>query len=92
MDVVGKPYAFEGPFAEDGYHWFRCAGEECDGLTLDLLMQPESGDPLSLFAVDIASGLPPGGEALLAARPVTAAPSLDGDSTLIVDRVVLEGS
>ena len=92
MDVVGKPYVFEEPFAEDGYHWFRCAGGECDGLMLELLMQPESDDALTLFAVDIASDLPPGGEALLEARPVTAAPSGDGDSTLIVDRVVLEGS
>jgi hypothetical protein len=92
MEVVGTPYVFEAPFVEDGYHWFRCSGEGCDGLTLELLMQPESDDPLTLFAVDIASGLPPGGEALLEARPATAAPSGDGDSTLIVDRVVLEGS
>jgi hypothetical protein len=91
MDVVGSPYSFEEPFAEDGYHWFRCAGEACDGLTLDLLMQPETEDPLILFAVEIASGLPEGGEALIQARPITAAPSGDGDSTLIVDRVVLEG-
>jgi hypothetical protein len=92
MDVVGTPYSFEELFAEEGHHWFRCAGETCDGLTLELLMQPESVDPLTLFAVDIASGLPPGGEALIEARPATAAPSGDGDSTLIVDRVILEGS
>ena len=92
MVVVGTPYVFGEPFAEEGYHWFRCIGEECDGLTLELLIQPDSGDPLTFFAMDIASGLPPKGDALLAARPATAAPSGDGDSTLIVDRVVLEGS
>ncbi len=92
MDVVGTPYSFEEPFADDGYHWFRCIGETCDGVILDLLMQPEADDPLTLFGVDIASGLPEGGEELIEARPATAAPSGDGDSTLIVDPVVLEGS
>ena len=92
MDIVGRPYSFEELFVEDGYHWFRCTGEECDGLTLELQMQPESDDPLTLFAVDIVSGLPQGGEALIEARPPTAAPSGDGDSALIVDRVVLEES
>jgi hypothetical protein len=92
MEVVGTPYSFEELFSEDGSHWFRCAGEGCDGLTLELLMQPESGDPLTLFAVDIAASLPPGGESLLDARPATAAASHDGDSTIVVDRVVLERS
>ena len=91
IDVAGTPYSFEEPFAEDGYHWFRCIGETCDGVMLELLMQLETDDPLTLFAVDIASGLPRGGEELIAARPVTAAPSGNGDSTLIVDRVVLDG-
>ncbi len=92
MDVVGTPYSFEDLFVEDGYHWFRCIGDGCDGLTLELLMHPETDAPVTLFAVDIASGLPPEGDALLEARPDTAAPSGDGDSTLIIDRVVLEGS
>jgi hypothetical protein len=92
IDVAGTPYSFEEPFVEDGHHWFRCIGEACDGLMLELLMQPETDDPVTLIAVDIASGLPRGGEALIAARPPTAAPSGDGDSTLVVDRMVLEGS
>ena len=92
VDLAGTPYSFEEPFAEDGYHWFRCIGEACDGVVLELLMEPETDDPLTIFAVDIASGLPRGGEELIAARPATAAPSGDGDSTLIVDPLLLEGS
>jgi hypothetical protein len=90
VDVVGTPYSFASPPAQDGYQAIRCVGAACDGLTLDLHLESEAPPPL--FAVETAPGFPPDGQALRAARPDFAAPSGDGDATLLIDRVVLDGS
>jgi len=55
------------------------------GCELDLVL----GDtgPLELYAVDLTAGLPPAGAALLAARPPTAVPVQQGDTTLVSRKV-----
>jgi hypothetical protein len=43
--------------------------------------------PLELYAVDVTPGLPAAGAALLAARPPTAVPVQQGDTTLVSRKV-----
>jgi hypothetical protein len=43
--------------------------------------------PLEWYLYDQSFGLPPGGEALVKARPATAVTFQDGDTTLIVGKV-----
>ena len=90
ITIPGTAHALEPDDARDGYHSFSCIGAVCDGLQLALHLQ-HSG-PATLLVVDATEGLPPGGEALVQARPATAAPSHDGDITLIARQVQLGGS
>jgi len=55
------------------------------GCELDMVLG-ETG-PLELYAVDVTPGLPPAGAALLAARPPTAVPIQQGDTTLVSRKV-----
>jgi len=55
------------------------------GCELDMVLG-ETG-PLELYAVDVTRGLPPAGAALLAARPPTAVPVQQGDTTLVSRKV-----
>jgi hypothetical protein len=87
IDVAETPYALGELPVEGGYQRFHCVGAACDGLRLDLRL--DSDAPLALIATEVVSGLPEGGRALTAARPASAAPSGGGDSTVIIDRVVL---
>jgi hypothetical protein len=89
-EVEGTEFTIEGFPAEDGHQWFRCIGPECDGLTMALYLQ-RSFDTIPLYAVQIEPGLPAGGDELIAARPATAAPSGNGDVTMVIDRVDLTG-
>ncbi len=88
VEVSGRPAALEGLPVEEGYGRFHCVGAGCDGLGLDLYL--ESNEPLTLYATETAPGLPEGGSALLEVRPDTAAPSGDGDTTLVIDWVELD--
>ena len=55
------------------------------GCELDMVLG-ETG-PLELYAVDSTPGLPPAGAALLTARPPTAVPVQQGDTTLVSRKV-----
>lgn len=55
------------------------------GTELDLVLGTSA--PQEWYVMDQSSGLPPGGEALLKARPATAVAFQDGDSTLVSRKV-----
>ena len=55
------------------------------GCEVDMVLG-ETG-PLEVYAVDVTPGLPPAGAALLAARPPTAVPQQQGDTTLVSRKV-----
>jgi Peptidase family M28 len=57
------------------------------GCELDMVLG-ETG-PLEVYAVDVTPGLPPAGAALLAARPPTAVPLQQGDTTMVSRKVKL---
>ncbi len=70
-----------------GYRVYACAGMPPRGVELEVVLRGASPVPLTL--VDESPGLPPGGERLRAARPRTAAPSQQGDTTYVSARVTL---
>ncbi len=81
---VGRPRV--GPSDWLRYSDLTLPAAGCD---LDLVL----GDagPLELYATDVTPGLPPSGAALLAARPVTAAPFQEGDATVVSRKVKIGG-
>ncbi len=58
------------------------------GCEIDLVLAAASG-PLEIYALDVTPGLPPTGDALLAARPPTAVPFQQGDTTMVSRKVKL---
>lgn len=90
ITIPESGHILEADDARDGYHSFNCIGAACDGLRLALHLR-ERG-PATLLVVDATQGLPPGGEALIQARPQTAVPSHGGDVTLIARQVQLDSN
>ena len=87
--VTVHDYAFD-LVSEDvvgGYYTLECNGRACDGLVVELHLEGEA--PVEVLVTDSSSGLPPGGEDWLQARPDTAVPVNEGDLTLIMRRVDL---
>lgn len=66
---------------------FRCYGPACDGLEVELRVETLEGFELTILAHTY--GLPESGAALQAARPSTAAPSQDGDVSVVFARVAI---
>jgi pimeloyl-ACP methyl ester carboxylesterase len=69
----------------DDQHYVICSGRSCNGLEVTLTYRSGDGDPILLM--DQTFGLPPEGEHLLQARPVTRVPAHDGDETRILQRM-----
>jgi hypothetical protein len=67
--------------------FIRCAGRSCDGATIDLLVGRPG--PLTLTIIGIRFGLPAAAAPLAAARPATAQPQYNPDSSFAVDRITL---
>jgi Peptidase family M28 len=87
--VDGEPV----PMRPDRPGSFRLVGSSTmtpEGVEVVLVLG-DAGDarPLDWHVYDLSSGLPPSGEALLRARPASAVPSQDGDTTLIARKVRL---
>ncbi|HEY6321840.1 MAG TPA: M28 family peptidase [Thermoanaerobaculia bacterium] len=76
----GKPQA-----GADGWLFFSDATLPAAGCELDLELD-ESG-PVELYALDQSLGLPASGAALIAARPPTAVPIQQGDTTMLSRRL-----
>jgi hypothetical protein len=85
IDILETSRSIEKFPIERGYQTFECFGLACDGLRL--AMHLESDASFAVIIVDSTPGLPPGSEALIQARPTSAAPSDEGDVTLISDQV-----
>jgi len=87
--IVVADYTF--PVSPDGalngYYYLQCHGRACDGLVVQLHLTQQT--PVEVLVVDYTIGLPPGGEALIEARPATVVPVGEGDVTIIMTRVDL---
>lgn len=66
---------------------FMCHTAACDGLELELHQATTVSFEVTVY--ELAYGLPEGGAALQAARPATAVPSQDGDSSFVYNRVTV---
>ena len=84
VSMQGQPIEHAGgrraSFFEN-WNVYRCLGVPSEGVQMSFTLPP--GKPLQLYVVDVSFGLPPEGQFLLNARPLTAVPSQDGDVTLI---------
>jgi hypothetical protein len=80
--VEGRPVTF-AQFLE--YSFLQVAALQPQGVELEMVLGP--GAPQEWYVVDQSPGLPPGGEALRAARPATAVAFQDGDITLVSRKV-----
>jgi hypothetical protein len=87
LEVLGTPYTLQPEISEDGYQIFECYSPACDGLKLALHLG--SSEPFEVFLVDYSTGLPPAGARLIQARPKQAAPSGEGDVSLVANRVLI---
>jgi hypothetical protein len=70
-----------------GWKVYRCLTTPPEGVEIAFTLP--SGGPLEIFAADASYGLPVEGRFLLSARPPTAAPSQNGDVTIVSRRVDL---
>jgi Peptidase family M28 len=71
----------------NGWATYRCDAMPADGVEIDFSLPV--GKPVEVSAADESYGLPPAGAFLLMARPLKAAPSQDGDTTVVTRRVQL---
>lgn len=90
VDLVGTDLAVENVAAEKGYQAFECFGTKCDGLELTLHLAGR--DALTLLLADSAPSLPPGGDAIRAARPESTTASQEGDRSLLIDWISLDAA
>jgi Peptidase family M28 len=70
-----------------GWAMYRCDAMPAGGIEIDFSLPV--GKPVEVSAADESYGLPPDGAFLLMARPLKAAPSQDGDTTIVTRRVQL---
>lgn len=80
--VAGQPAKF---FQLPEYSFLRVTTLLPQGVEFEMVLGP--GAPQEWYVVDQNPGLPPGGEALRAARPATAVAFQDGDVTLVSRKV-----
>ncbi len=72
----------------DEYDAFQCVGRSCSGLEITLHVGVDR--TFDIVIVDQSAGLPPAGQALLAARPATASPTHGGDTTAVFSSMRFE--
>jgi hypothetical protein len=80
--LEGHPVTFM-PLTEHSFLQVATLGPQ--GVDIEVVLGP--GAPQEWYVVDQSPGLPPGGEALRAARPATAVAFQDGDVTLVSRKV-----
>lgn len=71
----------------NGWAMYRCDAMPANGIEIDFSLPV--GRPVEVSAADESYGLPREGAFLLMARPLKAAPSQDGDTTIVTRRVQL---
>jgi hypothetical protein len=79
--VSDTAFTIEEIPVENGFQTFECYSAACDGLKLALNL--ESNETFPVFIAATATGLPPGSDVLLQARPDTAITMRDGDVTIV---------
>jgi hypothetical protein len=72
--------------AKDRY-FVTCSGRSCDGLAMTIVIGDRK--PVEFIVLGSRAGLPPSGQALLAARPKFARPQYSPDATITMSRVRL---
>ncbi len=74
-----------GPRAlsQDGWRSFTFLAVPREGIDLDFALD---GDPVELTILDATPGVPPSGGSIVAARPLTAVQTQDGDVTILTRR------
>jgi Peptidase family M28 len=90
MRLGGQPLRPEAPAVRryfNGSTMYRCDAMPTDGVEIDFSLP--LGKPVEVLAADESYSLPPDGDFLLMARPLKAAPSQDGDTTIVTRRVQL---
>jgi hypothetical protein len=89
VEIAGRPAPAEMKLRRliAGYGLARCLGLPAEGVEISLAIEGEA--PVPVEVLDLSSGLPPGGERLVAARPPSGVPIQDGDSTVVTRRVSL---
>ncbi len=70
-----------------GFRLYACGALPAEGVEIDVALRGPERVPVIL--VDESRGLPPDGARLARARPPSAAPSQEGDSTLVTARATL---
>jgi hypothetical protein len=80
-----RPESFAVRQYFNGWTMYRCDAMSPDGVEIDFSLPV--GKPVEVSAADESYGLPPDGAFLLKARPLKAAPSQDGDTTVVTRRV-----
>lgn len=88
--MQGQPFPPENPRIRryfKGWTVYRCGSMSGNGVEIDFSLP--AGKPVEVSAADQSYSLPPDGAFLLKARPLTAAPSQDGDTTIVTRSVQL---
>jgi hypothetical protein len=88
--IEGQPLQPEIPRIRryfNGWNAYRCPATPASGVEISFSLP--AGKPVDVSAADQTYGLPAEGAFLLKARPLTAAPSQDGDVTIVTRRVEL---
>jgi hypothetical protein len=88
--IEGQPVAPEIPRIRrylNGWAAYRCPAMPPSGFEIDFSLP--DGKPVEVWVADRTYELPPDGAFLLKARPLTAAPSQDGDVAIVTRRVEL---
>jgi hypothetical protein len=83
--AAGAPGRHQGP--PEDYESFGSLTMPPEGVEVVLVLGTAA--PLDALVYDLSSGLPPAGDALLKARPASAVPFQDGDTTVLVKKVRL---
>lgn len=83
--VDGAPVPLQAEAGPDGFQGIGSVTMRPDGVEIVLVLGETR--PLDWYLYDLSAGLPPAGEALLRARPSSAVPVQDGDTTLIERKV-----
>ena len=89
VEIGGRPAPADPKVRRliSGYGVARCLGLPPEGVEITLTIEGEAKVPVEVL--DLSSGLPPGGERLVAARPSSGVPFQDGDATVMTRRVSL---
>jgi hypothetical protein len=83
--LAGYTFPVSPDNSSNGYYTLQCHGAACDGLTLELHLVGES--PIEVLIADTSYSLPPSGETIMQARPITAVPAHQGDQMVIMSRM-----